>query len=229
MHHEFMELMKRATWLVVISGSVLVIASSLPYLLPGIRHPFLFERMPLSLDRLWLVSLKVHVACGLFCLPAGLFLFARRARDHWPRLHRVLGRGYASIILFVLAPTGVYLAPYSKYGWASGSGFVLSAAILVMTTIDAIRAARHGDEQRHRAAALHSYAQVASAISFRVYHLAFQLLQLPYETNYIASVWLSVVGNAVLVELWIRNTHERSQHETSSRNERSVFGLLAER
>ena len=224
-----MELMKRATWLVVISGSALLIASSLPYLLPGIRHPFLLERMALSLDAVWLVTLKVHVACGLVCLPAGIVLLARRARERWPRLHRILGRGYASIILFVMAPTGVYLAPYSKYGWASGSGFVLSAVIMVMTTIDAIRAARRGDEQRHRAAAVHSYAQVVSAISFRVYHLTFQLLELPYETTYIASVWLSVVGNAVLAELWIRNAYERSQHETFSRNERSVLGLLAER
>ncbi len=224
-----MELMKRATWLVVISGGALLIASSLPYLLPGIRHPFLLERMPLSLDALWLVTLKMHVACGLVCLPAGLVLLARRARERWPRLHRVLGRGYASIILFMMVPTGVYLAPYSKYGWASGSGFVLSAVILGMTMVEAIRSARRGDEPRHRAAAVHSYAQVASAISFRVYHLAFQLLELPYETNYIASVWLSVVGNAALAELWIRNTHERSHHETPSRNERSVFGLLAER
>jgi hypothetical protein len=77
--------------------------------------------------------------------------------------------------------------------------------------------------------ALHSFAQVASAISFRIYHFAFQRLDFPYETNYIASVWLSVIGNAALAELWIRHTYERSHHETSTRNERLVFGVLAER
>ncbi len=229
MHCGFMKIVARALWAVLLGGSALVVASSWPYLLPGLRHPFLLERLVQSLDAVWLVTLKVHVACELACLPTGLLLLSRRGRERWPRFHRIVGRGYASVVLFVMVPTGVYLAPYSKLGWASGSGFALSAVVLFATTLDSIQAARRGDAQHHRVAALHSFAQVASAISFRIYHLAFQLLDLPYETNYIASVWLSVIGNAVLAELWIRHTYERSHHETSTRNERSVFGVLAER
>lgn len=223
-----MRLATRAAWLVLIGTSALLILSSVPYLLPGLRHPFLLERMPLSLDALWLLTLKVHVACGLVCLPAGLALLTRPIRLHWPGLHRRLGKIYAGLVLLVMVPTGVYLAPYSKFGWASGSGFVASAAIMVLATVVAIRAVTVGDERLHRTAALHSYAQVASAISFRVYHLVFQFLQLPYESNYVASVWLSVVGNAALAELAIRVTLERSHHEVSNRSERSAFAVLAE-
>lgn len=227
-HHEVVKLAKCSMWLVLTGGSTLVVVSSLRYLLPGLRHPFLLERIPLSLDTFWLATLKAHVACGLFGLPAGLVLLAQPVRARWPRFHRALGKSYAAVVLFVLVPTGVYLAPYSKLGWASGSGFLASAAFLAIATVGAIRAAERGDARRHRACALHSYAQVASAISFRVYHLAFQFLQLPYETNYVASVWLSVVGNAALAELAIRITHERSHHEISHRSERSAFAVLAE-
>lgn len=40
-------------------------ATSVTCLFPGIRHPLLFEHMPLSLDALWLMTVKVHLACGL--------------------------------------------------------------------------------------------------------------------------------------------------------------------
>ena len=99
---------------------------------------------------------------------------------------------------------------------------------MIPTTVIAVLAAVRGNDRLHRAAALHSYAQIASAISFRIYHLAFQFLQLPYETNYVASVWLSVIGNAALAELAVRVTRERSHHEISNRNERSALGILAE-
>jgi len=224
-----MKFVTRALWLVLIGASVLLLLSSVSYLLPGLRHPFLLERMPLSFDALWRMTLKVHVACGLYCLTAGLALLAGPVRARWPRFHRGLGRSYAAIVLLVMVPTGVYLAPYSKFGWTSGSGFVVSAGILAFATVETIRAARRGADRRHRAYALHSFAQVASALSFRCYHLGFQFLHLPYETNYVASVWLSVLGNLALAELAIRFAEERSHHEIFTRPERPVLGVLAER
>ena len=197
---------RKTLWLGLLGGCFFTVAGSVTYLAPSHVPPFLLERPSLGRDVVWLTALRVHVACGVFCLPAGLLLCSRGL----PSWHAALGRAYGVVVLCLMAPTGVYLAAHAKYGWAAGSGFLLSAIVAALTTADAIRRARQRDDRRHRHAALRSYAQVASAITFRLYHLVFQLSGTPYELNYIASVWLSVAGNALAVELWIHTQGKES-------------------
>ncbi|MES2923498.1 MAG: hypothetical protein V4819_18225 [Verrucomicrobiota bacterium] len=47
-----------------------------------------------------------------------------------------------------------------------------------------------------------SFALVATAVTFRIYHMFLFHAGLPDEVNYLASLWLSILGNAAAAE-WI--------------------------
>ena len=60
------------------------------------------------------------------------------------------------------------------------------------------------DLAAHREWMTRSFAFAATAITFRVYHFAFFLGGMAEETNYVTSLWLSILGNAVIAELVLR-------------------------
>jgi hypothetical protein len=194
-------------------GSALIILSSVAYVLPSGEHPFLDERPALAADLIWRLSLGVHVAGGIFCLPVGLLLLVRRAAVALPRVHKVIGRLYAAAFLLLVTPTGVLLAFYAKGGWTTGPGFVLSSIFSAFAFAVAVRAATERRLVAHEAWMLRSYMQLASAITFRVVHIALQFTDVPYDQNYILSIWGSVLGNAALAELIIAaQRHRRRSH-----------------
>lgn len=201
-------------------GAMAVLLSSLPYLLPRSNHPFLLERPLLSSQSLWRAVLRLHVVSGMLCLPLGLYLLHPRAVAHRPVLHARLGRLYVTALLFPLFPTGIYLAVFAKGGWAVSVGFILSNVATAIFSVAGVLAALRHDLESHRQAMLRAYAQLASAISFRLYHVAFQLLALPYEATYLSSLWLSVLVNAAIAELLIYRRRrrlalrERNRHES---------------
>lgn len=195
--------LRALTWGVLILGTALVLVSSAPYLIPGMDHPFLGERPALAAQLGWRGCLILHIAAGMVCLPGGLLLMSSRALRRWPGLHRSLGRLYGALIIVVMFPTGAYLAWHAKGGLLAGAGFFVSDLAAVVATVKAIEAATRGDLAAHRRGMIRSYAQVASAITFRIFHVAFQLAALPYEAGYVLSLWISVLGNAALAEALI--------------------------
>lgn len=194
---------------VLILGTALVVASSLPYLVPGGAHPFLLERPALAADRLWRGTLTLHVALGIFLLPAGAFLLSRRALRLWPTLHARLGRVYVATLVLGMVPTGSALALFAKGGFAAGSGFFLSGVFAGACALLGIKRATERHLRAHREWMWRAYGQLASAITFRIAHVALQLAStLAYEQLYVASLWISVLGNAALVELLIARSHQ---------------------
>ncbi len=214
-----------ACWSVLVVGTALVVASSLPYLVPGGEHPFLLERPELTARALWRGALTLHVACGVFALPTGAFLLSRRALRRWPKLHPRLGRLYASVLLLGMVPTGTYLAFFAKGGVAAGSGFFLSGVFAAGCVLLGAQRATQRRLRAHQEWMLRAYAQLASAITFRVAHVFLQLTPMAYEDLYVTSLWVSVLGNAALVELaivWSHKTREPVVAPTSTRSHSCV-------
>jgi hypothetical protein len=48
---------------------------------------------------------------------------------------------------------------------------------------------------------IRSFALTASTVTFRIYHTLGYLAGLEADTNYVASLWLSLLGNAAATEL----------------------------
>jgi len=76
----------------------------------------------------------VHIIAGPPALVLGLVLLSERFRQRFPKWHRSLGRFQALNVLFLLAPSGLWMAFRAQSGPIAGVGFVV-LAILTATTL----------------------------------------------------------------------------------------------
>lgn len=198
-------------WLGFLAGTLLILSNSLTDFAPGGEEIFITQRDPSTLGPLWLFSLRIHVLAGCISLVASLPQFSRSLLRRFPSLHRISGRIYAICILLIVSPTGIHLAFYAKGGLPGQSGFFLLGIATFLTTLFGITAIRNGDSIAHRRWMIRSFAMVATAVTFRVYHVLYFHAGLPVESNYLVSLWLSILGNAAVAELIIRHRHMHSR------------------
>lgn len=191
-----------AAWSGFLAGTVLILTNSFTDFRPGGEKIFIGQRSAMAGQPLWLFSLHLHVLSGSICLLASLPLLSGRLLRRIPSLHRVCGRIYAASVLLLLCPTGIYLAFSAKGGPAGQGGFLLLGIATFITTFFGVTAILRRDLPGHRRWMTRSFALVATAVTFRIYHMAFFHAGLPDEMNYLASLWLSILGNAAVAE-WI--------------------------
>lgn len=202
--------LKTALLLIVAAVGTYMVATTIAYFVPGAGHAFLTEKLPISKEWLWGACLRVHVAGGLVCLFASVFLVASWPRRRWPRGHRVIGYVYTFGVLVLLCPAGFYLAAFAKGGAWGTLGFSTSGVIAFIATALAVRHAVRRDFARHQAWIWRSFAQITSAVTFRILHLVFDEIGIPYEVNYLLSLWLSVLGNAAVAEILVLSLSRRT-------------------
>ena len=193
-------------WAALLAGVLLITENSLRDFGPGGEGIFVEQKGEVGRQLPWSFSLHVHVAAGIVCLLSVLPQFSRKLLRRIPALHRWCGRAYAASVLFFLCPTGIYLALSAKGGLAGQTGFLLLGAVTFHTTLRGVTSMIGGsrDLAAHREWMTRSFAFAATAITFRVYHFAFFLGGMAEETNYVTSLWLSILGNAVIAELVLR-------------------------
>lgn len=201
-------LLLSAAWLGFFAGCVLILDNSYRDFGPGGEGVFISQKDAAARTPLWILSLRVHVAAGAVCLLACLPQFSGSLLRRVPSLHRICGKAYAAGVLFVLCPTGIHLALSAKGGFAGQAGFLLLGIASFHTTLQGIRTIRGGDLPGHRRWMTRSFAWIASAVTFRIYYVAFFHAGIPDETSYVASLWLSVLGNAAVAEWIVRRRPE---------------------
>lgn len=192
-----------AAWLGLLACTGLLGANSIEDFRPGGTGIFVQQRGAEATPA-WLVLLYIHVLAGGICLLAVLPQFSRPLLRRFPSLHRRCGIAYALCVLVLLCPTGMVLALSAKGGLLGRGGFLLLGAATFYTTWRGVAAMAIAapDITLHRRWMVRSFAMVATALSFRVYHLGLFHLGLAEEVNYLTSLWLSILGNAAAAE-WI--------------------------
>lgn len=181
-------------------GLWLMASASASYLELGDSHPFYLEKLPLAQPTLWLTALYVHVPSALFALPACLVLLSARVRYRFARFHRWLGRITATLIVFAVVPSGMYLAWFAQGGLPSTLGFLLTGLIAWFAMIRSVMSARAGDMKSHRRFSMHVTAQLAVAVFSRFLLVAVEEIGLYSEWAYIAALWVPVVGGVLVSE-----------------------------
>ncbi|RYD61666.1 MAG: DUF2306 domain-containing protein [Verrucomicrobiaceae bacterium] len=98
------------------------------------------------------------------------------------------------------------IAFFAKGGLAGQTGFLLLGGATFHTTLRGVISMIGGSRDliAHREWMIRSFAFAASAITFRIYHFVFFLCGVSEDTNYVTSLWLSILGNAAAAELVIR-------------------------
>ncbi len=200
-----MTLMKRVAvnvaWLGMWLGSIAITLSSLVYFIPGERAAFIIEKLPLAAEGLFVLVLRLHVIAAALCLPGCLLLTSKTVLRRWPGLHRWGGRVVGSLVIFVLVPTGFYLAFFARGGWGATLGFILTGAIALGAMLQAIRTARAKRFATHRRYVFHVLGQLSVAVTSRTLLFGLESANLDPDFAYLVSLWVPVVGTFILVEL----------------------------
>lgn len=197
-------------WAVRIAGVVtlglcgLILVESLPYFTSRTDPDFFLEKRPVSSENLWRSCFYAHVLGGIVCLVSAPFLFWSRVRERFPGLHRGLGRIYGAAVLGAAGPTGLYLALHAKGGLPGRAAFLVLGILWWGATARGVQAILAGRATAHRRWMVRSYALALSAVSFRVFHLAFFWAGLASEANYALSLWLSLGASLVGGEAFVR-------------------------
>ncbi len=120
-----MSLRRLLNWLaalLVLKVTIAVVLKYRDYLPPNFNSDFLQGRESYFFDSYqW--AFYPHIAAGPLTLIFGLLLINERMRVRFPKSHRVLGRAQLLLVLFVVAPSGLWMAYRAAAGPAAGLGF----------------------------------------------------------------------------------------------------------
>lgn len=190
------------TWGIILSLSLLLAHNAILYFTHGGEYGILPEKIFARTQWIWRISFYVHLPAGIICLLTPFYLFARRAFG-LKRHHSSVGKLYTWITLAVVCPTGVVLALYAKGGLVTQVGFLVQGLLLAIYTWRGYSSILRKDIVDHFHFVVRSYAMAAVVITFRVLHIVFFILDVPYQDNYAISQWLGLLLNLFAAELFI--------------------------
>lgn len=121
------------TGLMVLKVVVGVVLKYGDYFPPNFESDFLHGR-ELYFPGSYRWAFYTHIAAGPITLILGMILISERFRRTFPKWHRYLGRIQVPVVLFLVAPSGLWMAYHAEAGPVAGLGFA-TLAVLTGTSI----------------------------------------------------------------------------------------------
>jgi hypothetical protein len=189
-------------WVPAAGLSLLLIYNTLPYFSFSKDFRFIEERSFLFQSNFYNASFYIHIAAGSLCIFTALIQFSRYILKKTKWIHRISGKIYVFVVLFLGAPTGLYMSFFAKGSFWERALFMFMAAWWFITTLNGLTTIHKRNVIAHKVWMMRSFAMAMTAVTFRVYHIAFYLLGWGHLENYEISLWISVIGNMLLAE-WV--------------------------
>ena len=189
-------------WLPVVTFSLLLIYNTVPYFSFSKDFIFIEERSLLFESSFYNTSFYIHIFAGALCILAALIQFSRMILKKARAIHIWCGRIYVSVVLFLGAPTGLYMAFFAKGSIWERILFMFMAVFWFFTTLKGLQTILKKNVLAHKVWMIRSYAMAMTAVTFRLYHIVFYLMGWDHLKNYELSLWISVIGNMLIAE-WI--------------------------
>lgn len=208
------------TWVPILLFGGLLTYNTAHYFIFDNTYGLLAEKETELRDPLFYVSFYTHVAAATIVLFTPVFQFLIRITKRTSKAHRSIGKLYVLTTLLIVVPTGLYLALFAKGGPSAQWGFAVQGIMLGIFTWLGYQTIRKGNVEKHKEWMIRSYAIALAALTFRIYHVIFIYMGIPYNDNYAASQWLSVLGNLFMSELAISYIRYRANRLTT--NSRTV-------
>ncbi|QDP86687.1 DUF2306 domain-containing protein [Chryseobacterium sp. SNU WT5] len=146
----------------------------------------------------------IHVYSSIFVLIAGFFAIIRM-NFRTKKLHQYSGKIYVFGLLFLSAPTGIYMGLFANGGFFSKISFVLLGIFWWFSTFKAYQSVRGKNYTTHQQWMWRSFALTLSAITLRLWKwIIVYFFQLNPMDVYQIVAWLGWIPNILLVELLIR-------------------------
>lgn len=189
--------------LFILLMALLITQSSIKHFFPyTVPSTFLIGKQPYP--SIYLLALYGHILSSGLILLVGIFGFSTWIQQKKLYWHRILGKLYVSLVLFISAPCGFIMAWFAQGGWSGSVCFLLLSILWWFFTAQAWLAICQKNIPSHRAFMLRSYALTCSAIFLRWYTflLAYYWNMRGIET-YAWIAWASWVPNLILVEFYL--------------------------
>jgi hypothetical protein len=194
---------KMLFWLPVILFSLLLVYNTLPYFSFSKSFSFIEERSVLFQSNFYNTSFYIHILAGSLCILAALVQFSRMVLKKARPLHVWSGRVYVFVVVFLGAPTGLYMSFFAKGSIWERLLFMFMALFWFYTTVKGLTTILKKNVLAHKIWMIRSYAMAMTAVTFRLYHIVFYLLDWDHLHNYELSLWISVLGNMLIAEYFI--------------------------
>lgn len=155
---------------------------------------------------LYLQLFYVHVYSSIFVLIAGFTQFNTFLLKNFRQLHRWLGYLYVVVVLFLSAPSGLFIGLFANGGITAKIAFVTLAVLWFSFTLKAMLSAKHKKFKLHQDFMLRSFALAFSAVTLRLWKVILVYLFQPAPMDvYQVIAWLGWVPNLLLAEWLIKN------------------------
>ncbi len=130
-----------------------------------------------------------HIFAGPLSLILGLLLMNRSLLRRFPLWHRRLGRVQGMNVLFLVAPSGLGMAPYALTGNVAAVSFVVLSILTAGTVIMGWKTALQRRFEQHRRWMTRCFALLCSAVVIRVTGGAGETFQIDTDWVYRFSSW----------------------------------------
>ncbi|MEH7390148.1 DUF2306 domain-containing protein, partial [Bacillus sp. JJ1474] len=151
----------------------------------------------------WNIVLFAHIMTASLAILIGPFQFFKKLRNKRKSLHRNMGKIYVVSIL-ISGITGIYLSYFAFGGVISKLGFFSLSTAWLITAYLAYKNIRMKRIQEHERWMYRSYAVTFVAVTFRIWSAVIGYSLDNFELGYTAAIWVSLVGNLVIMEYWLR-------------------------
>jgi len=187
----------------------LLVYNTLPYFSFSRDFSFIEERSLLFQSNLYSASFYIHIFAGAVCITTALIQFSRYILKKSKAIHRWSGKAYVFVVLFLGAPTGLYMSFFAKGSIWERLLFMFMASTWFITTLYGLSTIRKKNVLAHTIWMMRSYSMAMTAVTFRIYHIVFYLMDWDHLENYELSLWISVFGNMLFAEWLIYRKSKR--------------------
>lgn len=192
------------SWTLMASLCLFLVYMTLFYFSFSSTYNFLQVKQDVVYNVAWRFSFYTHITGGILSLLIGPFQLLPKLRQHYPKLHRVMGRIYVVGILFIGTPSGLYMAMYANGGILASVGFSILAVLWFTTTLLAVMHAINRNLKAHKQWMIRSFALTFAAVTLRLWVPILSLgFSVDPEVTVIATAWLSWVPNILFAEIII--------------------------
>jgi uncharacterized membrane protein YozB (DUF420 family) len=167
-----------------------------------------------------------HIVSGPVSLILGLILISEFLRQRFPKWHRSLGKVQAGVVLFLIAPSGLWMAYYAQTGTVAGIGFALLAIATGTCVLAGWRSAVKKRFAEHRRWMMRCFLLLCSAVIVRIIGGLATVTAAENSWIYPLTAWASWLGPLVAFEL--NEAIRRRFRRADIRSERQSAPLPAE-
>lgn len=182
----------------------LMLLVTLPYLSFELNVDFLITKQRIIHLKHWRFAFYAHILTSIFVLLAGATQFWNFFLTRFRNWHRLIGKTYVGIILFISGPAALIMSLYANGTIAARTSFVLLTILWLVFTGAAYYFALKRNFRAHRNFMIRSYALTLSAITLRAYALVLpHFVHMNGKDEYSLIAWASWTVNLLIAEIII--------------------------